>query len=108
MRHITGEILFKSKEEWDEENIATGTEQVRSELAYFEEHMQGEYFVSKLSAANFTLYPTIALLLRIEEKYKPDLGIKKMLGPKLLTWKQRIEHLPYFQKTIPPHWITEE
>lgn len=108
MRHITGEILFKSKEEWDEKNIATGIEQVRSELAYFEEHMQGEYFVNKLSAADFTLYPMIALLFRMEEKYKPDLGIKKMLGPKLLAWKQRIEHLPYFQKTIPPHWITEE
>jgi hypothetical protein len=27
-----------------------------------------------------------------------------MLTPQLARWKARIEALPYFDKTIPPHW----
>ena len=26
------------------------------------------------------------------------------LGPKLSAWARRIEALPYFEKTTPPHW----
>jgi hypothetical protein len=27
-----------------------------------------------------------------------------MLTPDLRAWKKRIEALPYFEGTIPPHW----
>jgi hypothetical protein len=34
----------------------------------------------------------------------PDLDADGMLTPQLARWKARIEALPYFDKTIPPHW----
>jgi hypothetical protein len=41
--------------------------------------------------------------VRIEIQH-PQLGVSDRIGPKLQAWKQRIEGLPYFEKTIPPHW----
>jgi len=34
----------------------------------------------------------------------PDLRADAMLTPEITAWKSRIERLPYFHKTIPPHW----
>src|SRR5208282_29620 len=68
-----------------------------------ETQIAGDYLAGPLSAADFTLYPAIAMLLRIEKK-KPDLDIRGLIGPKIGAWLKRIEALPYFEKTIPPHW----
>ena len=35
---------------------------------------------------------------------KPDFDADGLLTPALKSWKARIEALPYFAKTIPPHW----
>jgi hypothetical protein len=43
------------------------------------------------------------LALRIEKR-QPNLGISTLLGPKLQNWKARIEALPYYTRTYPPHW----
>jgi len=32
------------------------------------------------------------------------LGLSSLVGPKLRAWMGRIEALPYFQTTYPPHW----
>jgi hypothetical protein len=45
----------------------------------------------------------LALSMRCEKK-KPDLGLKAALPAKISGWMSRIEALPYFQKTLPPHW----
>ena len=43
-------------------------------------------------------------LKRIEDR-KPGQGIADdRLPPKLRAWKGAIEKLPYYEKTIPPHW----
>jgi glutathione S-transferase len=55
------------------------------------------------SAADFTVYPHLALGLRLEKK-KPDLDVRGAIGPKLGAWMKRIEALPYFRKTWPSHW----
>jgi hypothetical protein len=34
----------------------------------------------------------------------PTFDAASLLPPSLMTWKQRLEALPYFDKTIPPHW----
>ncbi len=56
-----------------------------------------------MAAADFALYPMLALALRPEKK-KPDLALRPALGTKLTVWMKRIEALPYFAKTLPPHW----
>jgi hypothetical protein len=34
------------------------------------------------------------------------LALAGLVGPKLRAWMGRIESLPYFDKTYPPHWRT--
>jgi glutathione S-transferase len=56
-----------------------------------------------LSAADFALYPLVRFIKRCEIKL-PDLDADGVLTPEFKAWKARIERLPYFDKTIPPHW----
>lgn len=56
-----------------------------------------------LSATDFTLYPYVAFLRRIDSR-KPDLDLLSLVPPTLAAWMKRIESLPYFDKTYPPHW----
>jgi glutathione S-transferase len=65
--------------------------------------MRGEFLVGPLSAADFALYPYVSYLPRCELKI-PDLDADGMLTPELRAWKGRIERLPFFDKTVPPHW----
>ena len=68
--------------------------------------MTGDFLVGELGAADFTLYPLLALPLRMEARTKPDLAIAAAIGPRLNAWMRRIEALPYFMATYPPHWKT--
>ena len=54
-------------------------------------------------AADFAFYPMVAFLRRAQIKL-PDLDADGMLPPAIAAWKARIEALPFFDKTIPPHW----
>jgi hypothetical protein len=56
-----------------------------------------------LSAADLTIYPMLALCLRMEKK-KPDLGLTASIPPKISSWMKRMQALPYYDKTYPPHW----
>ena len=57
-----------------------------------------------LSLADFTVFPSVRMLRRIEAR-KPGLGIPNdRLPPKLRGWVSMIEALPYYEKTTPPHW----
>lgn len=103
MGQLGHELFFKRQAEWDAKALTQGREQLASELARFEREVRGEYLMSELSAADFTLYPWLALALRLEHK-KPDLAVRSLIGAKLSNWMRRIEALPYFEKTISPHW----
>ena len=97
------QIFFKPEAEWDAQVIAGSREEFLAELRHFEGQVRGEYLLGKLSAADFALYPMLALVLRLEKK-KADLGLQTAVGPRLSAWMKRIEALPYFRKTWPPHW----
>lgn len=101
---MVDQILFMPREQWREDVIRAGADAFIAELERFEAYLPAEKFlVGVVSAADFTVYPLIALALRLERR-KADLGIKPALGPKLSAWMQRIEALPYFARTYPPHW----
>jgi hypothetical protein len=53
--------------------------------------------------SDFTLYPEVALALRIARR-KPGLEAGDSIGPKIAAWMRRMEALPCAQKTWPPHW----
>lgn len=104
MERLVDQILFTPQEKWNLDRIAKARAALAEESARWESSMRGEFLAGEaVSAADLTLYPLIALTLRMQRR-KPDLDAVGLLGPRLRRWMQRIEGLPYFDKTIPPHW----
>lgn len=104
MDPLLNQILFSPKEKWDDTTIAEGRTRFGKELARWENIILGDWLSGgDSSAADFVLYPHIALALRMEKK-KPDVDIRGLIGPKIAAWMRRVEALPYLDKTVPPHW----
>jgi glutathione S-transferase len=105
MERIVEQILFTAQDKWDGEEINAARKLLVEEIERWEEGAgRTEYLAAGgPTAADFALYPLIALTLRMEKK-KPDLGIRSAIGPRLSAWMTRVEALPYFKKTWPPHW----
>ena len=91
-------------EQRDAKKVADGRQTVVDELVVMTNAMRGDYFAGTLSAADFALYPLIAFLFRAEKVKLPDLDANGMLTAPLRAWKARVEALPFFAKTVPPHW----
>ena len=106
MERLVERVLFTPREEWDHDKIAKARERFLAELAYFENELTDDFLVGELGAADFTLYPLLALALRMESRTMPDLDIAAHIGPRLTAWMRRIEALSFFGKTYPPHWRT--
>lgn len=102
-RRLLQAVLFTKQEHWDEDRINAGRNAVAAELSNFENRLSGEFYVDAISAADFTIYPMIALLLRMDLR-KPDLGMASLVGPKMSAWMKRIEAMPLYTRTYPPHW----
>ena len=100
---LTTQAFSKKPEERDPKAIADSRKALVDELAIVTRSMRGDYLAGPLSAADYALYTLLAFLWRSEIKL-PDLDADGMLTPQLALWKARIEALPYFDKTIPPHW----
>ena len=105
METVVEQVLFTTADQADANVIASGRKRVMAEISAFE-HRGGEPFMSGATAGavDFTLYPLIALLLRMEARKRADLRIGEALGPRLRAWMTRVETLPYFERTYPPHW----
>ncbi len=104
MRLLIEQIFFSPKDKWDTDKIERGAKALSEELAMWEKANIGQFMVgSSLTAADYTVYPMLALALRLEKK-KHDLGIRQMIGPKLATWMQNITEQPIIRTTWPPHW----
>ena len=104
MERIVDQVLFTPQEKWKPERIARGRTALAAELERWETSLRGDWLAGgEVSAADFTLYPLIALTQRMQRR-KPDLDVEAMLGPRLRAWMSRVEALPYFRKTWPPHW----
>lgn len=105
IEHLVDEILFKPEAERSAEAIAKARAELGLELEHFERDIAGEFLASDaISAADLSLYPLIALARRMQAKFVASLDVDGIVGPKLRAWEKRVEALPYFAKTIPPHW----
>lgn len=100
---LTTQAFGRKPEERDPQEIAKGRAAVVEEYALFTRALRGEFLAGPLSAADFAFYPYVAFMKRCELKL-PDLDADGMLTPELKAWKARIERLPFFEATIPPHW----
>ena len=101
---LLDQAFWKKPEERDVQKIAEGRKSAVDELAMFSRSMRGDYLAGPLSAADFAFYPLVAFLYRAQKMKLPDLDADGMLTPELRRWKARIEALPFFDKTVPPHW----
>ena len=100
---VLTQAFWKKPEEREADKIAEGRKAVVEESALFTRAMKGDFLAGQLSAADFALYPLVAALWRAEMKW-PDLDAAGMVPSQLLAWKARIEALPFFDRTFPPHW----
>ena len=103
MERVVTYAFFAKPEQRSASELDKALKVIAEELAFFEKEMRGDFLAGALSAADFTLYPLLAICLRAEKKY-PDAVVSKLVGSKMIAWKERIEALPYFQKTWPAHW----
>lgn len=103
LEELATAIFSTPRAAWQPESIARAAEEFGRELDFWDTAIVGETLAGELSAADFTLYPLIALALRVERR-KPDLGISQRIGPRLGAWMRRVEALPFFARTWPAHW----
>jgi glutathione S-transferase len=96
-------VLFTKEEEWNAERITAARDELLAELDRWGREIRGDYLAGPLSAADYTVYPLIALALRCERK-KPDLGLRAALPARINSWMQGVEMLPFFPRTWPAHW----
>lgn len=76
---------------------------LRRELARWEDIATGDWLTSEMSAVDLTVYPFLALLLRLAGRRK-DFVEGDVVGPRLAAWIDRMQTLPIVQRTWPPHW----
>lgn len=100
---LIAQAFFVKPEERNPDKIAKSRQAMADEFVLFGKAMRGEFLAGALSAADFALYPLVAFGKRCEMKL-PDFGFDTLVTPPIAAWKKRIEALPFFDKTIPPHW----
>ena len=77
--------------------------ELREELSFWEGAAAGDYLTGELSAVDLTVYPFMALFVRIAGR-RPDFAQSDFIGPRLSGWMDRMRALPIVQHTQPPHW----
>ena len=103
MESLIDAVLFTPPELWDDAHIAAARDGFDQELARVAAELDGEFLAGPVGIADFTFYPILALALRSERR-KPELNLSGNIGVKLAAWMRRVEALPYFTRTYPPHW----
>ncbi len=93
------------------EEIQTAAAAIRDEMKRIDTALVGSVWLigSSISAADIALFPLVQILLRAASKdaAKPlNLGFSP-LGqnyPNIGAWVKRVEAIPGYEKTYPPHW----
>jgi len=103
--------LFFGKGLENVNEIQAAAEVIRRELKITDERLaQSNWLVdAEISAADIAIFPAVQLLLRAagKEAARPlDLGLIPLSKtfPNIARWIHRIEELPNYQRTYPPHW----
>jgi glutathione S-transferase len=76
---------------------------LRAELKLWENAATGDYLSGELSAVDLTVFPLMALFLRLAGK-RADFAKDEFVGPRVSAWIDRMQALPIVKHTWPPHW----
>ena len=63
---------------------------------------------AQISAADIVFYPGVQWMRRALRHVGPTPMHEIMEHPALLRWERKIERLPKFAETVPPHWSMDE
>jgi glutathione S-transferase len=103
VRRMVVELLMRRGQP-DADVVAEAKSALVSELAAMELAIVGPFAAgAEPCAADFTLYPLMAILRRIGAM-QPASDVGSALPAGVRDWMSRMEELPYFGTTIPPHW----
>ena len=93
------------------DEIQQAAQTLRQEFKTIDERLAGSHWLvgNKISAADIGTFPLVQLILRAasKEAAQPlNLGFLPLekTSPNIAKWVQRIEALPNYQRTYPPHW----
>ena len=101
---IVDEFFWKDGAPPDVDRVAKAREVLERELEVFAGELQGGFLAgSEPTAADFMLYPEVGYVKRITAR-KPETKLSELIPAEIAEWAKRIEALPYFDKTFPPHW----
>jgi glutathione S-transferase len=104
VRKLALELLMRREGRADEAGAAEAKSQLVQEFSMLEQSFAGHFVVGEApTAADFALYPMIAILERIQVR-RPDCETFSVVPEYLRAWKARVEALPFFATTYPPHW----
>jgi glutathione S-transferase len=101
VRNVMRSTLFKPVADHDPVEIAAAKAALAPEIAWCERVCANGFVAGEPSAADFGLYPWLAILGRLELK-QPQHRVH--FSDVLRAYSAKIEGLPYFARTIPPHW----
>jgi glutathione S-transferase len=102
-RRLFQETLFTKEEARDATKIAEANAAILEELARWEAQLTGDFLLGDLSLADFAVYPHIRAIRRVDDRM-PGHGLGDLWPARIAAWMKRVEALPYYEKTIPPHW----
>jgi glutathione S-transferase len=101
---ITEEYFFKEGAEPDAKRVAAAREVVGRELEMFARELRGKFLAGDSpTAADFVLFPYVGYVARITLR-KPETKLSELMPPALAEWAKRLQAMPYYEKTFPPHW----
>lgn len=104
VRTLVRELLMRPSGEPDGASIAAAREALEQELHSQAAAFRGPFMAGDApTAADYTIYPMLALLKRVQSR-RPEQNVLSIVPEVLQAWMGRVEALPYFAKTTPPHW----
>lgn len=84
--------------------VAGARAQLALELELIALAVSGPFIAGDMpSAADYALYPLLALLGRIDARL-PEQDLQSLLPQRLRAWMANVADLAYFERTYPPHW----
>ena len=103
--------IFRNKIEKNRTSLNKAAAATHKELAFIENKLLQQAWLTgpELSVADIVLIPTMQRLLRAiskEPQLTSELGLASLDAsyPALNSWNNRVEALPAFHATFPPHW----
>jgi len=104
MEGLVEQLLFTPEQGPDAAAIERFRGDLVDELDRLERTVDGPFILGDAGAVDFTLYPIVALALRMQDRRRPELRLRESMGPRLAAWMRNVEALPFFARTVPPHW----